>query len=138
MARTGNEPGLYVVAAVAVGLGLLQIVSGVASLAFVVRGLPPVLLTLAQIVAGVLLLPAGVGIALRKGWGQTLGIAGFAGVALLQATPLLSGGGVGVPVVGLAVSLGCTLYLLFAGEAFEQSDDERPLSKDESAHDFVR
>jgi hypothetical protein len=137
MARTESEPGLYVVAALAVGLGLVQAVSGVMSLLFALGSLPATALALGQGVAGVVLVPAGVGVALRKGWGRTLGIVAFAGVAALQVTPLIGGATVGVPLVGLAVSVGSSLYLLLAGEAFED-EDTRPLSKDESAHDFVR
>jgi len=138
MARPGNDPGLYAVAALAVGLGFFQAVFGVVSLLVSLGSLRAVVLTAAQTVAGVVLLPAGVGIALRKGWGRTLGLVAFAGVAVLQLTPLLGGSGVGVPLVGLAVSVGSAIYLLLAGEAFADGDDTRPPSKDGSAHDFVR
>ncbi|MFC7077286.1 hypothetical protein [Haloarcula halophila] len=138
MARPGTDPGVSVVGALAVGLGFLQAVSGVTALLFALGSLPAVAFAAAQTVAGTVLLPAGIGIVLRKGWGRTLGIVAFAGVAVLQITPLLGGTGVGVPLVGLAVSAGGSIYLLLAGEAFADGDDTRPLSKDESAHDFVR
>ncbi|MFC6974024.1 hypothetical protein ACFQL1_04020 [Halomicroarcula sp. GCM10025709] len=137
MART-SDPKLHVVAAVAVGLGLVQAASGAVSLLFGLGSLPTTLLALAQGVAGLVLVPAGVGIALRKGWGRTLGIVAFGGVAVLQLTPLIGGATVGVPLVGLAVSVGSSLYLLLASEAFADAEDTRPLSKDESAHEFVR
>ncbi|WP_135304063.1 hypothetical protein [Haloarcula amylovorans] len=138
MASNSDARGVFLLAVLACVFGLVHAVSGVIVLlsalsigAFALGG--------SQLVLGLLLVPAGVGITYRRSWGRWLGIVCFAGIAIVQALPLLSGSEIAVPLAGLFLSVGSSIYLLLAGEAFENGDDNsRVLTEDTDPHEFVR
>lgn len=133
-----GEAGLYAVAALALGLGGVHVLSGALGLVSSLGSPGALVLAGSQAVLGLLLVPAGVGLALRRPWSRWVGVVAFGGIAVVQLLPLLAGSTVAVPFAGVLLSTGCSLYLLLAGEAFGQGDDDRALSEDTNPHEFVR
>ncbi|WP_254279098.1 hypothetical protein [Haloarcula marina] len=136
MSPRSSSTGLPVVAVLALGYGVVTVLSGAGGLLTAI-GVASLVVAGAQAALGVLLLPAGVGIAMRASWGRLLGIVAFGGVAVVQLLPLLSGETFAVPLAGVFLSTACALYLALAGEAFG-TDDERVLTEDTNPHEFVR
>ena len=136
MGRDSGETGLYVVAALALGLGAVHVFTGAVE-TLAATGTAPLVLAVGRALLGLLLLPAGVGVALRRTWGRWVGVTAFGGIAVLQILPLLAGATLAVPLAGILLATGNALYLTFAGEAFE-SDDGRALTEDTNPHEFVR
>ncbi|WP_424003241.1 hypothetical protein ACOZ4I_03930 [Haloarcula salina] len=133
-----GEVGLYAVAALALGLGAVHVLSGVLGLVSSLGAAGALVLAGSRTVLGLLLIPAGVGLALRKPWSRWVGVVAFGGIAVVQLLPLLAGTTLAVPLAGVLLSTGCSLYLLLAGEAFEKADDGRVLTEDTDPHEFVR
>ncbi|MBV0900718.1 hypothetical protein [Haloarcula salina] len=133
-----GEAGLYAVAALALGLGAVHTLSGVLGLVSSLGSPGALVLAVSQAVLGLLLVPAGVGLALRKPWSRWVGVVAFGGLAVVQLLPLLTGSTVAVPLAGVLLATGSSLYLMLAGEAFESGDDGRVLTEDTDPHEFVR
>ncbi|WP_276278226.1 hypothetical protein [Haloarcula regularis] len=72
------------------------------------------------------------------GPGRWVGVTAFGGIGVLQILPLLAGATLAVPLAGVVLSTGASLYLLLAGEAFGADDDGRALTEDTNPHEFVR
>ncbi|MDS0278193.1 hypothetical protein NDI85_10335 [Halomicroarcula sp. S1AR25-4] len=137
MVDDSGEAKLYVLAALALSLGVVHVVSGtVTVLAAISVGV--LVLGGCQAALGLFLVPAGVGIALRRPWGRWVGVVAFGGIAVVQLLPFLSGTTLAIPVAGVLLSTGCSLYLLLAGEAFQRDDDGRVLTEDTNPHEFRR
>ncbi|MBV0925062.1 hypothetical protein KTS45_12730 [Halomicroarcula limicola] len=138
MASNSDARALSLLAVLACVLGMVHAASGVIALLSAL-GVGALVLGGSQLVLGLLLVPAGVGIGYRKSRGRWLGIVCFAGIAIVQVLPLLSGSELAVPLAGVLLSVGSSLYLLLAGEAFESGDgDSRVLTEDTDPHEFVR
>jgi hypothetical protein len=137
MGRDSGETGLYVVAALALGLGAVHVVTGAVE-TLATSGTAPLVLAVGRALLGLLLLPAGIGIARRRIWGRWVGVTAFGGIAVLQILPLLAGATLAAPLAGIFLATGASLYLLLAGEAFGADDDGRALTEDTNPHEFVR
>mgnify|MGYP000368422905 CR=1 FL=1 len=138
MVDNHGEAGLYAVAALALALGVVHALSGLLGLVSAVGSAGALVLAGSRAVLGLLLVPAGVGVALGKPWGRWVGAVAFGGIAVVQLLPLVTGSTFAVPLAGVLLSIGCSLYLLLAGEAFERGDDGRVLTEDTDPHEFVR
>ncbi|MFC7019526.1 MULTISPECIES: hypothetical protein [Haloarcula] len=137
MGRDSSGTGLSVVAALALGLGAVHVFTGTVE-TLAATGTAPLVLAVGRALLGLLLLPAGVGVALRRTWGRWVGVTAFVGIAVLQILPLLAGSTLAVPLAGTFLATGASLYLLLAGEAFGADDDGRALTEDTNPHEFVR
>jgi len=132
-----GEAGLYAVALLALGLGGVHVLSGVLTL--VSLGSAGAMIRAgSQAVLGLLLVLTGVALALRKPWSRWVGVVAFGGIAVVQLLPLVTGTTFAVPLAGVLLATGCSLYLLLAGEAFETEGDDRALTEDTNPHEFVR
>jgi hypothetical protein len=134
---TADGDGVYGPAALAIVLGGLHLVLGVADLAGGEPSLAATLVALNQVVLGGLLLPTAVGLARGRPWSRFLGVVCFSGLALVQLLPLVSGASPAVPLLGILVGSTAALYLVLAPGAFSPNDG-RDVDEDTDPHDFVR
>ncbi len=132
-----DDRGVPGAAGLATFLGGLHLALGTLELLAGQPSLPATLLSLNQVVLGAILLPTAVGLARGKPWSRYLGVVAFAGIAVVQLLPLLSGATLAVPLLGILLGSGAALYLLLAPGEFRE-DEGRVLTEDTDPHDFVR
>ncbi|RLM36991.1 hypothetical protein [Haloarcula sp. Atlit-120R] len=132
-----GEAGLYAVAVLALALGGVHTLGGL-TLVSSLGSAGTLIRAGSQAVLGLLLIPTGVALALRKPWSRWVGVVAFGGIAVVQLLPLVTGATFAIPLAGVLLATGCALYLLLAGEAFETADDARALTEDTNPHEFVR
>ncbi|MBX0295075.1 hypothetical protein [Haloarcula nitratireducens] len=138
MASNSDARALSLLAVLACVFGLVHTASGIITLLSAIS-IGTLVLGGSRLALGLLLVPAGVGIGYRKPWGRWLGIGCFAGLAIVQVLPLLSGSEIAVPLAGIFLWVGSSLYLLLSGEVFENGDDDsRVLTEDTNPHEFIR
>lgn len=130
-ATGGRSAGIAGVAALGFLLGALTFVGAVGRIA--AAGGTPVdtVAAVGLLVVSLLLMPAAVLLVRRNRLGQYLGVVGFGGIAVLQVLPAVAGGRSGVPLLGVAVAVGCTTYLSLSSEEFDAAGDGPVVPEDD-------
>jgi hypothetical protein len=127
----GRSAGIAGVAFVGFLLGALTFVGAVGRLGATDGTVVDTVATVGLLVVSLLLMPAAVLLVRRDRRGQYLGVVGFGGIAVLDVLPAVAGGRSGVPLLAVAVAVGCTLYLSLSSEEFDADGGGRTVPGDD-------
>ena len=137
MVRSRGRGGIAVVAVLAFVYGVLTVLGGATGVVAGPATALGLVVSVTKLLLGALLLPTSVGLVWGRRWGQLLGIVAFFGIPAVQLLPVFLGVTYAVPVLGIALSTACGLYLSLASEEFRSEDAERPTPESDDEQEYT-